>query len=175
VGLVVLISIGYDLPWTGFGQTEVKEGVQSSKTLWDWLKLLIVPAVLAVGGYLFTRSENRATQAVAERRAQDEALQAYLDQMSAMLIPNQDQPSLYEAHPGDRLSSMARARTLTVLPRLDDHRKGRVVQFLNEAGLIANGRPVLDLGGADLQRAHLFEADLRAGPAWAGPTCARPT
>src|SRR3712207_9358116 len=87
-------SIGYDLPWTGFGQTEVKEGVQSSKTLWDWLKLLIVPAVLAVGGYLFTRSENRATQAVAERRAQDETLQAYLDQMSAMLIPNQDQSSL---------------------------------------------------------------------------------
>jgi uncharacterized protein YjbI with pentapeptide repeats len=47
-----------------------------------------------------------------------------------------------------------------VLPTLDEHRKGRVVQFLNEAGLIAKGRPVLDLGGADLQRAHLFEADL---------------
>jgi hypothetical protein len=33
------------------------------------LNLLIVPAVLALGGYLFTRSETRATQAAAERRA----------------------------------------------------------------------------------------------------------
>jgi hypothetical protein len=27
------------------------------KTFWDWLNLLIVPVVLAIGGYLFTRSE----------------------------------------------------------------------------------------------------------------------
>src|SRR3712207_3248037 len=47
--------------WTGL----------SKRTLWDWLGLRIIPAVLAVGGCLFTRSENRATQAAAERRAQD--------------------------------------------------------------------------------------------------------
>jgi purine-cytosine permease-like protein len=38
-------------------------------TLWQWLDLLIVPAVLAIGGYLFTRSENRATRVAAEQRA----------------------------------------------------------------------------------------------------------
>ncbi len=76
-------------------------GLPFGVSLWDWLKLLIVPVVLAIGGYLFTRSENRATQAAAERRAQDEALQAYLDQMSNMLLPSQDQPSLYKARPGD--------------------------------------------------------------------------
>jgi len=36
VALVVLIRIGYALPGSGF----------ASKTLWDWLKLLVVPAVL---------------------------------------------------------------------------------------------------------------------------------
>ena len=46
------------------------------KPLWAWLQLLVVPAVLAVGGYLFIRSENRRAQELAERRAQDEALQA---------------------------------------------------------------------------------------------------
>src|SRR5215207_140123 len=109
VALIVLIRIGYTLQWTGFGQTEVKDGAETSKTLWDWLKLLIVPVVLAIGGFLFTRSENRATQAAAERRAQEDALQAYLDNMSDMLIPNNDQPSLYKARSGDSLSFVARA------------------------------------------------------------------
>jgi hypothetical protein len=165
VALVVLIRIGgYALPWTGFGQAEVGQDVRPAKTLWDWLKLLVVPPVLAIGGYLFTRSENRATQAAAERRAQDESLQAYLDQMSAMLIPSKDQASLYKAYPGDSLSSVAWARTLTVLPRLDGDRKGRVVQFLYESGLIAKGRSILDLGGPTC-----------SGPACPRPTSARPT
>jgi hypothetical protein len=78
--LYVLIRIGYTLQWTGFGQIETKGDVKPSKTLWDWLKLLIVPAVLAVGGYLFTRSESRATQAAAER--QNRATQAAAEQQA---------------------------------------------------------------------------------------------
>jgi hypothetical protein len=160
VALVVLIRIGYALQWTRFGQSKVAQDVRPGKTLWDWLKLLIIPAVLAMGGYLFTRSENRATQAAAERRAQDEALQAYLDQMSAMLIPNKDQPSLYHEGPPDSLRTVARARTLTVLPRLAGDRKARVVQFLYESGLITEDRGIVDLKGADLSRATLAQADL---------------
>jgi|SRR5215204_26210 len=53
VALYVLIRFGYVLQWTGFGQTEVKGGVQPSKTPWDWMDLLIITVVLAVGGYLF--------------------------------------------------------------------------------------------------------------------------
>jgi uncharacterized protein YjbI with pentapeptide repeats len=157
---VVLFRSGYASQWTGFGPTEVKVGVQPAKTLWDWLDLLIVPVVLGIGGYLLNSSQNRATQAAAERRAQDEALQAYLDNMSEMLMPSSEQPSLYEEPLPDSLRTVARARTLTVLPRLDDDRKGRVVQFLYESRLIAKGRPVLDLGGADLQQANLGQANL---------------
>jgi hypothetical protein len=79
VGLALLIVVicGYlfELKWTGLPK----------QTLWDWLDLLIVPAVLAVGGYLFTRSENQSTQAAAERRAQDDALQAYLQRVAMIL------------------------------------------------------------------------------------------
>src|SRR5215208_7511864 len=78
-------------------------GYRYSITLWDWIKLLIVPAVIAGGGLWFNRQQRereletaRAQREqeleIAERRTQDEALQTYLDQMSDMLIPNKEQP-----------------------------------------------------------------------------------
>jgi uncharacterized protein YjbI with pentapeptide repeats len=158
-------------------------GYRYDITLWDWLKLLMVPAVIVGGGLWFNRQqrerelglareqreqeltiarEQREQElAIAEQRTQDEALQAYLDQMSSMLIPNTDQPSLYKARPGDSLSSVARARTLTVLPRLDGERKARVVQFLYEAGLIAKNHPTVAMRGADLREVNLRGGDLR--------------
>jgi uncharacterized protein YjbI with pentapeptide repeats len=146
-------------------------GYRYGITLWDWIKLLIVPAVIAGGGLWFNRQQRERELEIAreqrerdveiaERRTQDEALQAYLDQMSDMLTPNKDRPSLYRARPGDSLSSVARARTLTVLSRLDGHRKARVVQFLYEAGLIAKDRPVLTLRGANLSEADQYQANL---------------
>jgi hypothetical protein len=145
-GLTVAVLIGYSY------------GI----TLWDWIKLLIVPAVIAGGGLWFNSQQREREQQIASERAQDEALQAYLDQMSGMLIPpSKDLPSLYKARPGDRLRSVARARTLTVLPRLAGDRKARVVQFLYESGLISGGRPVLVLTGANLSGANLSGADLR--------------
>lgn len=170
VALVVLIRIGYALPWTGFGQAEVAQHVRTAKTLWDWLKLLIVPAVLGLAGYfvasLFTRAQNRATLEAEERRAQDEALQAYLDNMSGMPIPSNEQPSLYDDPVPDSLRTVTRARTLTVLPRLGGDRKARVVQFLYESGLITKEKVIVDLlkgadlRGADLRGANLSEAGL---------------
>ena len=137
-------------------------------TLWDWLDLLIIPVVLAIGGFLFTRSENRATRAAAERRALDDTLQAYLDGMS-QLLTDKDQP-LHSAQPGDSLSTLARARTLTVLGRLDSVRKWSVLQFLHESGLIHREQSLLDEGGlierrhniVSLKQADLSEADLNA-------------
>jgi pentapeptide repeat protein len=125
------------------------------KTLWDWLGLLIVPAVLAIGGYLFNSAQNRATQRAADLRAQDDALQAYLDHMSDMLTPKKDQSSLSDEHPPNSLKSVARARTVTVLARLDDNLKGYVLRFLYESGLINKDRTVLDLEGVDLRGADL--------------------
>jgi uncharacterized protein YjbI with pentapeptide repeats len=129
------------------------------KTLWDWLELLIVPVVLAIGGYLFTRSENRATRVAAEQRSQDEALQTYLDQMGQMLLDKAQH--LRRSQEGGEERTLARARTLTVLPRLDGERKRSVLQFLYESGLIAVDHPVVNLSGADLSEAKLKRANLR--------------
>jgi uncharacterized protein YjbI with pentapeptide repeats len=130
------------------------------KGLWDWLKLIGIPAVIAGVGIWFNRQQRERELGIAEQRTQDEALQAYLDQMSAMLLPNTDQPSLYKAQPGDSLSFVARARTLTVLSRLDAERKERVVQFLYESDLISRRHPVLALNGADLSGVDLSWAGL---------------
>src|SRR5215217_8341187 len=156
---VIIIVLGYvrEWEWTGL----VKDKAYTKRTLWDWLQLLIIPAVLAGVGLWFNRQQREQELQTADSRAQDEALQAYLDQMSDMLIPNNDQPSLSDEHPPESLKTVARARTLTVLPRLDSGRKARVVQFLHESGLIHRDRAVIDLSGADLRETDLREANLR--------------
>jgi hypothetical protein len=176
--LLIIVICGYlfKWPWTGLPRSDVPPNTQPTKTLWDWLDLLIVPVVLAIGGYLFNNSQNQATQRAAERRAQDDALQAYLDHMSDMLTPKKDQASLNGEPPPESLKYLARARTLTVLRRLDGDRKGRVLQFLHESRLIEGGRFLhsqygltedeegrlvrINLSSADLSEADLSEADL---------------
>ena len=127
-------------------------------TLWQWLDLLIIPVVLAVGGYLFTRSENRASRVAAEQRAQDEALQAYLDQMGQMLL-DKERP-LRRSKEGDEERTLARARTLTVLGRLDGERKRSVLQFLSESNLLVKERPIVNIAGADMRDASLHYTHL---------------
>jgi Pentapeptide repeats (8 copies) len=163
IGLtIVIISVcGYvfDLPWTGLAK----------RTFWDWLSLLIVPIVLALGGYLFNRSESRRTKEdaeqqrqadrhIADQRTQDAALQAYLDHIGGLLL-EKDKP-LRQSKEGDEVRTLARARTLTVLRRLDGERKARVLQFLYESGLIDKNRVVVDLVGADLSDAILSKTNL---------------
>ena len=155
-GLTVAVLIGY----------------RYDKTLWDWLKLLIVPAVIAGGGIWFNLQQREREQRIASERAQDEALQGYLDGMSQLLTDN-EQP-LHETQPANNLGTVARPRTLTVLSRLEGNRKRSVLVFLHESGLIyrqrilvhndseliESRRNIVNLQQADLNHANLMEADL---------------
>src|SRR5918993_2111824 len=122
-------------------------------TVRDWLQLLIVPLALVVIGFLFTAQQDqrqqqiedqRAQQAqkienqraeaerdLAEQRAQDEALQAYLDQMGSLLLER----DLRTSKEDSEVRTLARARTLTMLGRLDPSHKTAAMQFLVEADL----------------------------------------
>jgi uncharacterized protein YjbI with pentapeptide repeats len=91
-----------------------------------------------------------------EHRAQEEALRAYLDQMANLIV---DQKLLHEKEESE-VRSLARARTLTILHRLAGERKGSVVRFLYEAGLINKDLPILNLKGASLDTADLHEITL---------------
>jgi hypothetical protein len=132
-------------------------GYRYDITLWDWIKLLIVPAVIAGGGLWFNRQQREGELEIAERRTQDEALQAYLDQMGQLLL-DKDRP-LRQSKEDDEVRTLARARTLTLLSRLDRTRKRSAVQFLYESGLVDTERRIVDLTGADLSRANLSDAD----------------
>jgi uncharacterized protein YjbI with pentapeptide repeats len=159
--------------WTGF----------RNKTVWDFLQLLIVPLMLVAIGFWFTAQQDARQQKIekkraeAERelavqRAQDEALQAYLSQMSQLML----EKDLRHADAEDEVLTVARARTLTVLERLDPSRKTAVMQFITEAGLVqgslnekATGRkdlfegvPVISLSGADLSGTDLSELGIGA-------------
>jgi|SRR5215216_5896042 len=162
-----LIYIGYGVEWTGFGESRIQKEAQTedlrrAKTLWDWLQLLIVPAVLAIGGILFNWQQNRRARRGESQRAQDTALQAYLNQISELLIDKgiRDECRRY----GDTRVT-ARARTLSVLSQLDGDRKQIVLRFLREARLINREKLILEgrtiyaryvgLRGADLTNANL--------------------
>jgi len=139
-------------------------------TLWDWIKLLVVPAAIAAGGLWFNRQQqerqredNQQQQErgleIENQRAQDEALQAYLGQMGQLLL-EKERP-LRLSKEDDEIRTLARAWTLTVLETLDGgRRKRRVLRFLYESGLISKGSAVVDLTKADLRGAELRGADL---------------
>jgi len=58
--------------WTGFEayavQADTTHTYYPAKTLWDWLQLLIVPAVLALGAIWFTREGQKAERQATEKR-----------------------------------------------------------------------------------------------------------
>jgi uncharacterized protein YjbI with pentapeptide repeats len=146
---------------TGFGD----------KTLWDVLQLVIVPLALAAIGFFFSLQQDRrqdaiedkraaSEQKIEEQRAQDAALQAYLDEMSSLLLTN---GSLRESEEGSEVRTLARARTITVVERLNPQRKAEVLRFLVEANLVQSvgGRaPIITLNGADLEGVILSGAVL---------------
>jgi uncharacterized protein YjbI with pentapeptide repeats len=164
---VIVIVLGYWLRWSWTGFLE--------KTLWDWLQLLFVPIMLAIGGFWLNQiqksREERTTQQQAELEReltrdnqQEILLQAYIDKMSELLL-DKDNP-LRESKPEDEVRKIASVRTLTVFPRLNSNRKRSVLQFLHGSSLIDVGKSIIDLRGADLQGANLQEADLREAKLW---------
>src|SRR6266699_1422135 len=70
-GLIVLIYVGYGFTWpeTGFG-SEISEPKQHAKTLWDWMQLLFVPAILTLGGLWFSTRQNHDLQIAADNQSE---------------------------------------------------------------------------------------------------------
>ena len=112
-----------------------------------------------VGDQRQQQIENQRAEAERELAVQDEALQAYLDQMSTLML----EKDLRNSEEDSEVRTLARARTLTVIRRVDTSRKDEIMQFLLEADLVhrvGGSAPVIELGGADLGDTNLREADL---------------
>jgi uncharacterized protein YjbI with pentapeptide repeats len=126
----------------------------AKKSLWDFLDLLIVPLALAIIGLGFTAQQQARQTQIEEQRAQNAALQAYLDQMNPLFL----EKGLLDSEEGDTVFTLAKARTTTVLAQLDGEHNQAVTRFLSDAGLLRE--PAL-LAKADLPDAKLHKAVLQ--------------
>lgn len=147
--------------WTGFGEYQKFNGeIERAKTLWDWMNLLIVPLVLAIGVWFLNKTEKATEQQIARNQAAETTLQMYLDRMTDLF----QKENLRESKSEDEVRSIARSRTLTALRGLDNLRKGMVIRFLWESGAILENQIIklkgADINGADLSRANLTNANL---------------
>src|SRR6266567_3847734 len=64
--MIVVLPFAF-VHWFGWNWTGFK-----GKTLWDFLQLLIIPAVLAGAGYIINLTISRGEQAATEQRAKTE-------------------------------------------------------------------------------------------------------
>ena len=142
------------------------------KTAWDWLSLLVVPALITTIAGTFTlitvSQQNKISAQQNEifkqrdeaekERNQQALLIEYLDEISSLV--EQQLLNLNNDDNSETQRIIARARTLTVLRALDSDRKGELIQFLSAAQLIERDKPIIDLRRADLSGVDLREADL---------------
>ena len=148
-------------------------------TVRDWLPIagaLLVSVVIALGSWSITwqleKHENQRAETereLAEQRAQDEALQAYLDQMSQLIL-DRKLLEIEQGNPvheqGDPVHTLAQARTSTAILGLDAEHNESVTHFLITSGLSVRSEASArllrgsTLSHAKLSGAHLPNADL---------------
>jgi uncharacterized protein YjbI with pentapeptide repeats len=182
--VIVLIIIGYQFDWTGFNGNN-----KSGKTLWDWLQLLIIPIIFAIGGFWLNQiqkdRDEKATEAQKDRDEKATEAQKQREENAAKEREKLERESrednqretalqayldkmselllekqLRKSAEEDEVREIARARTLTVLRGLDPNRKASVIQFLAESGLIDKKKCVISLFNANLSYANLSYTNL---------------
>lgn len=160
IALVIVVVLGYWFNWHWTGLVpETSEPKQHAKTLWDWLNLagvLAIPVVVGFGAAWYTRQQGKVSERENKDNQREVALQTYIDKMSELLLHE----GLRKAPQDADVRRIATLQTSTVLPRLDGKRKGNVLLFLYEAGLIEKSDPIVMFGAAGLHAADLRECDL---------------
>lgn len=155
------------------------------KTLWEWLDLIaklaipiiVLGATIGFGWWQvhlanlqhqsdqkLAQQQHEADQQQALDQQRATILQTYTDNIQDLLLNH----NLLKSKPGDGVSTLARARTLTALEGLDTEREVRLLLFLYEAKLIGfedttNGKThnsIINLSGADFRKVNLDDATL---------------
>ena len=189
VGAVLLI-LGYTVEWgsryTGFGDHVVKETIsheypigsnepvkrtvtaetQTLKTMWDWMAFVTLSAVIVGVVSWFAHNQRVEQQNIQNLQADDDAVLAYLDTMSALIFDRPlldpiDDPKLSEEEreqaerEREQARDVARASTLVALGKVGPDHKKSIVKFLYESDLIKNQSQIVDLAEANLSDAIL--------------------
>jgi len=115
---------------------------------------------LFVGVYQFKQQQREAASQALNQQYQA-TLNNYINDISALTLYHKLSHSL----PGSPVGAIAVARTDTAVRNLDGARKGILIRYLWEAGLIRGPRPVVylhkvNLNGAVFTNAYLYGANL---------------
>lgn len=178
VGFVIWGGYTRNWTWTGLSARTVPkspyEEYYPMKTAWDWMQLLMIPFFIAIIGFWFNQAMKRDEAARALEGQREEGLRKYFDSMTELLLGTGQGTSgageTLNTKPSPTAQTLARARTLTVLPGLDGKRKGQLLRFLLESKLIARSlaggakledQGFISLDGFDLRGADLREVSLK--------------
>lgn len=154
--LVLLILWGYEFEWTGFGPSKNSKGeLIPEKSFWDWLGLLVVPAILLLIVYWLDISKKNSDKKNSLELHIQKTISEYLEFMTKLLLDNKLDLNTNNA----KAVNAARARTLITLEILDGNRKAQLLQFLSESCLITIN-PIIDLNGANFRCSNLNGAVL---------------
>jgi uncharacterized protein YjbI with pentapeptide repeats len=155
LGIVVLIVAGIWF-WgvlVGYVNPEAK-GATNRKDVVQAFALIVAGVVAAIGAIVGI-ANLRQQRELEEQRAQEDAMQAYFEQMGHLLtdhnLSDTDQKEVRQ---------LAKAQSLTVAGRLDQDRKGQLLVFLYDAGLINKDEPVVNISHARFSDASLSDANL---------------
>jgi len=170
LAVVVIVAIigGYlfHWGWIGLGPYTSSPNYQRGKTFWDWLQLFATLGIPIVVVYAsarlnhdlqIARNQQEASRQATQDQQRQETLQTYLSKMSE-LLQNKDLNDPAKA--GVEIRALARAWTLMASRVLDANRKGILLQFLSESGLINIDKTAVDLRWADLSGVVLNKAIL---------------
>ncbi len=151
--LVVLVTIAVIKFGGGWGL--------SDKSLWEWMELLLIPIVLALGAWWVKHEERISAQRASLEMERRKILATYFDVMQELILnfnlAKNAKNEVYE---------IARARTLHTLSSLDGERKGHVLRFLIDAGILGNEHSMIRLSYADLSYADLTNIHLEGANLW---------
>lgn len=166
--LVTILLLGVVVTTTvGFGPFEAGSFSSRSPTLWDWLELLIVPTVLALGAFWLNKSQKvtelhiaavarETDREIASNRQHQATLEAYYDRMTDLLIEHGLRVSTQDSE----VRSIARARTIAALRSLDSIRNEQLFAFLIATAITHGDMPIITFREANLSGIDLAEADL---------------
>lgn len=148
------------------------------KTLWDWLSLLIVPAVLATLGFQFSLMNSNRDRADSVKADRAELFQKYIERIQAFAISGALSSSRLAKplHSEDcansaptptvmivqniTKSTLMQLQLLEIEPQSLHNEKGMILQFLYSMDSIARGHKKIDLSYADFSNSNLRFAQL---------------
>jgi hypothetical protein len=130
-------------------------------TFWQVVGTLLIPLagglLITWGGFKFNQRQRERDEVLENKQAQDNAIQAYIDQMSDLLVDRH----LRSLPKGSDIHRLAEAKTVEVLLGLDSERKRRPLKLVYGLGLIMNRLHTAERDGAllDLENLSLNNPD----------------